>query len=43
MKKIIKVKKNSSAPITTLDKIRYIDLFCGLGAFHAAFTTSKHL
>lgn len=42
MKKIIKVKKNSSAPITTLDKIRYIDLFCGLGAFHAAFNTSKH-
>ena len=41
MKKIIKVKKNS-ASITTGEKIRYIDLFCGLGAFHAAFNTSKH-
>jgi len=24
-----------------LDKIRYIDLFCGLGAFHTAFKTSS--
>ena len=39
MKKVIKVKKNSA---TTDEKIRYIDLFCGLGAFHAAFNTSKH-
>lgn len=42
MKKIIKVKKNSPPAHTTGEKIRYIDLFCGLGAFHAAFNTSKH-
>jgi DNA (cytosine-5)-methyltransferase 1 len=36
MLKTIKVKKKS------VEKIRYIDLFCGLGAFHAAFNTSKH-
>ena len=47
MKKVIKVKKNPAAAAgsglaTTGEKIRYIDLFCGLGAFHAAFDTSKH-
>ena len=26
---------------TTLEIIRYIDLFCGLGAFHTAFNSSK--
>lgn len=36
MVKTIKVKKKC------VEKIRYIDLFCGLGAFHAAFQTSKH-
>ena len=35
MKKTIKVKK-------PVKKIRYIDLFCGLGAFHTAFNTSSH-
>jgi len=35
MKRIIRVK-------TTVKKIRYIDLFCGLGAFHTAFNTSSH-
>ncbi len=38
MKRTIKVK-----PVVPTKKIRYIDLFCGLGAFHAAFNTSKHL
>jgi len=40
MKKVIKVKKNKGSGAG--EKIRYIDLFCGLGAFHAAFNTSKH-
>lgn len=35
MKRIIRVK-------TPVKKIRYIDLFCGLGAFHTAFNTSSH-
>ncbi|MBM3938781.1 MAG: DNA cytosine methyltransferase, partial [Sphingomonadales bacterium] len=42
MKKVINVKKKSPPAHTTDEKIRYIDLFCGLGAFHAAFNTSKH-
>ena len=36
MKRIIRVKA------TPVKKIRYIDLFCGLGAFHTAFNTSSH-
>jgi DNA (cytosine-5)-methyltransferase 1 len=31
----------SSSTKTTTPIIRYIDLFCGLGAFHAAFNSSK--
>ena len=42
MKKVINVKKKSPPAHTTGEKIRYIDLFCGLGAFHTAFDTSKH-
>jgi DNA (cytosine-5)-methyltransferase 1 len=36
MKKTFKVTRSSTP------KIRYIDLFCGLGAFHTAFNTSSN-
>jgi DNA (cytosine-5)-methyltransferase 1 len=39
---IIKLIDSSSLPEnTTSTKIRYIDLFCGLGAFHTAFNKSS--
>ena len=35
------VMASASQDSSTLNKIRYIDLFCGLGAFHTAFNASS--